>query len=157
MAGTLTKKNGGGAHPMFRHGLMAPFQEEFGDLFSRFWGSDGGDWLTQSMAASMDVSETDNAVEVKLDLPGVQTEDIDVEAHAGVLTVRGERKSEEREEDEKRNFHRLERRYGSFARTVTLPTEVRDEEAVAEFKDGVLTIVLPKVEEAKARHIKVKG
>lgn len=157
MASTLVKKNGGVAHPMFRHGMLAPFQEEFGDLISRFWGSDGSDWLTRSMAASMDVSETDNAVEVKLDLPGVQPEDIDVRAHEGMLTVRGERKSEEREEDEKRNFHRLERRYGSFARTVTLPSAVRDEEAVAEFKDGVLTIVLPKVEDAKARHIKVKS
>ncbi|REJ64827.1 MAG: Hsp20/alpha crystallin family protein [Planctomycetota bacterium] len=157
MAGTLSKKDGGSLRPQSSRGMFRPFGEDFSEFFNRFLAPEGGSWLAESMAASMDVAETDNSVEVKLDLPGVKPEDISVEVHNGVLMVRGERKDEEDEQDEKRNYHRVERRYGSFSRTVTLPSAVRDEEAVADFKDGVLTIVFPKVEEAKARRIKVKS
>ena len=104
----------------------------------------------------MDVSETDKAVEVRLDVPGINPADVDIQLSSGTLTVRGERKEEEEEKDKDRNYHRVERRCGSFSRTVTLPCSVREDEAAAEYKDGVLTITLPKSEEAKTRRIKVK-
>jgi len=111
----------------------------------------------QGLAASMDVAETDSAVEVRLDLPGVKPDDIDIQVDGGVLTIRGERNEEASEEDKRRNYHRVERRYGSFARTLTLPCGVQEDEAAAEYKDGVLTVVLPKAAESQTKKIKVKG
>ena len=104
----------------------------------------------------MDVSETDKTVEVRLDLPGIKPEDVDIQLCAGTLTVRGERREEEEKKDKERNYHRVERRYGNFSRSVTLPCGVREDEAAAEYKDGVLTVTLPKSEESKTRRIKVK-
>ena len=109
------------------------------------------------MNATMDVSETDQAVEVRLDLPGVSADEVDIQIDDGTLVVKGERREEYKDEDEdKRQFHRVERRVGKFARTIRLPSRVNDAEAVAEFKDGILKIVLPKTDEAKPTKIPVK-
>jgi HSP20 family protein len=103
----------------------------------------------------VDLSETENEVIVKAVLPGIKPEDVDLTVNEGVLTVRGESRSETTEEKE--NFYRREIRYGSFARSLPLPTRVKQEEAEAEFKDGILTIHLPKAEEARPKTIKIKG
>lgn len=103
----------------------------------------------------VDLSETENEVIVKAVLPGIKPEDVELTVNEGVLTVRGESRSETTEEKE--NFYRREIRYGSFARSLPLPARVKQEEAEAEFKDGILTIHLPKAEEARPKTIKIKG
>ncbi|HMO14078.1 MAG TPA: Hsp20/alpha crystallin family protein [Pirellulaceae bacterium] len=110
----------------------------------------------EALVARMDVIETDHNIEVMMDLPGVQPGEIDIRVENNLLTIRGERTENKEEKDEKRQFHRIERRYGNFSRSVVLPCAVNDAEAVAEFKDGVLKVVLPKTEMAKPRKIKVK-
>jgi HSP20 family protein len=108
-----------------------------------------------SLTFPVDLSETDGQVVVKAALPGIQPEDVDISVIDGVLTIKGETKSEEKSEAE--NYHRREIRYGAFSRAITLPTEVDDARAEAEFRDGVLTVTLPKAEEARPKQIKVKA
>jgi HSP20 family protein len=125
------------------------------DLLSRFWGDEGEGWLAGRMAPSADLSETDTAIEVRVDLPGIKPSEIDIQLSGNVLTVSGERKEEK--EEKGRTFHRVERRTGSFSRSITLPCAVQEQEVAAEYRDGVLAITLPKEEGAKARKIKVKS
>jgi HSP20 family protein len=106
-------------------------------------------------APGMDLYQTDDAVVVKMGLPGVEPEDIQVSVTDGVLTIRGEVK-EEKEEKEK-TYRLRERRYGSFSRSVTLPSNVNVEKSDAQFENGVLTLSFPKAEEAKPKTIVVKA
>ena len=102
---------------------------------------------------ALDVEETDDALVVRAELPGLRPEDFAVETTADRLILRGE-KGEEREE-RGRGFHRLERRYGAFLRSVALPCEIDRDRATASYRDGVLRVTLPKTEAAKARRIKI--
>lgn len=128
-------------------------QEEVDDLLNRFSNDFDAEWMMRPFAPAADVSETDAAVQVRIDVPGMDPQEIDVRVAQGELQVTGERK-EEREEKGK-TWHRIERRTGSFSRTVSLPCAVQDGEARAEYKDGVLTITLPKSDEAKPHRVKV--
>ena len=102
---------------------------------------------------ALDVEETDDAVIVRAELPGLRPNDFTVEATEDRLVLRGE-KGEEREE-QGRGFHRLERRYGSFVRSIALPCEVDPDGTTARYRDGVLRVTLPKSEASKARRIRV--
>jgi HSP20 family protein len=102
----------------------------------------------------LDVSETDTAIHVSAELPGVKQEEIDVEIHADTLRVSGEKKDERVVNEH--NFHSVERRFGRFDRVITLPAEVDTQNAEATFKDGVLSINLPKVKPVTAQKIAVK-
>jgi HSP20 family protein len=113
----------------------------------------GALWDTASVP-TMDLYQTEDNVVVKMGLPGVKPEDIQISVTNGVLSIRGEVK-EEKEEKEK-TYHLRERRYGSFSRSVTLPSNVSIEKSDAEFDNGILTLTLPKAEEAKAKTISVK-
>ena len=104
-------------------------------------------------APSVDILETENELIVKADLPEVKLEDISIHLENGILSLKGERKFEHKEE--KAGYHRLERSYGSFARNFAIPETVDAEKVNAAFKDGVLTVTLPKKEIAKPRAIKV--
>ncbi len=137
-------------------GPLAPLRDEFEDVMSKFFGDESEGWLGRGVGAALDLAETDQTVEIKLDLPGIKPADVDIQLSGNALTIRGQRKEETTEDDKEKAFHRVERRYGSFSRTVTLPCAVNEDEATAEFNDGVLTITLPKAEEAKARKIKIK-
>lgn len=95
-----------------------------------------------------DVYETEKEFVIKAELPGMKKEDVKVSLENDVLTIRGEHKFEE--ETKRENYHRLERNYGEFLRSFTLPNFVEPEKIDAQFKDGLLTLVLPKREEAKA-------
>ncbi len=110
----------------------------------------GYDWLP-----AIDVVETKDTIEIHGELPGLSRDDIDIQVANGVLTIKGEKK-EVREEKEKRYHHR-EVRYGSFVRSVALPVDVKADSAKASFKDGVLTIVLPKEEKAIHKKIEIQG
>jgi HSP20 family protein len=101
-----------------------------------------------------DISETSEEYVVKAELPEVKKEDVKVSIEDGVLTLQGERKQEKEEKGKK--FHRIERSYGSFLRSFTLPSEVDANKVRAEFKDGVLSLHLPKTEKAKAKVVDVR-
>ena len=104
---------------------------------------------------SVDISENDHAIVLEAELPGMKPENVELLIENNVITLRGERRVESKEEKE--NYHRVERSYGSFTRSFTLPRTVTGEDAQAEFRDGVLRVTLPKREEAKARKIEIKG
>jgi HSP20 family protein len=127
-------------------------------LMERFFGRresmfDGG--LATAFVPSINVSENENELEVTIDLPGLKPEEVNVELREGALWITGERKEEKEEKD--KTFHRMERRYGSFRRVIPLDIPVAEEKVVAEFRNGVVTVKLPKTEAAKPRHIEVKA
>jgi HSP20 family protein len=136
----------------FRRGPLGALRREMEELFSDYL-TDGGEGYLDRMAPSLDLSETPQAVEVRMDLPGVKPEDIEVQVSGNMLTISGQRK-EEREE-KSRTYHCVERMCGSFARTVTLPCAVKEDKVNAQYHDGVLTVSMPKTEESKARKIKI--
>jgi HSP20 family protein len=136
--------------------------EEMQNRFSRIFGQSprrGGDGEKESMtvaewAPSVDITEDEMEWLVKADLPGVKKEDAKVTVENGVLTVSGERKSEKEEKGKK--FHRIERSYGQFLRTFTLPEGADPTKVSADFKDGVLCVHLPKSKEAAAKPVEIK-
>jgi HSP20 family protein len=115
---------------------------------------EGGQRAQGIVPVRVDVYETDEDVVVKSDLPGVKPEDVDISYSENTLTIKGQ--FQEEKETERENVHIRERRYGSFQRSVALPTAVKAEEARAEFEDGVLRVTLPKTEEQKPKRIEVK-
>jgi len=104
-------------------------------------------------APAVDILEDENKIVVKAELPGMTEKDIDVSILGDTLTIKGEKKKEE--EKKEKHYHRLERTYGAFHRTVTLPSSVASEKTKASFKNGILEIEMPKKEEAKPKQIKV--
>jgi HSP20 family protein len=102
----------------------------------------------------VDISENDKEYFINVELPGVNKEDVRVTVENGLLTITGERKEEKEEKGKK--FHRVERMYGTFLRTFTLPDGAAGDKISAEFKDGILKVRLPKSEEAKPKSIEVK-
>ena len=119
------------------------------------WSAPNGRTHRFDLTPAIDVSETDGKIVVKASLPGVKAEDVDISINDGVLTAKGERKFEEKTEGE--NFYRQEILYGSFSRSVPLPSRVNHEQADAEFKDGVLTVTLPMAEEVCPKQIKIRS
>jgi HSP20 family protein len=109
--------------------------------------------LLSGWTPALDVYEQNETVVVKAELPGMKKDDIAVSLHDGCLSISGERKSETRREDE--GIHRAERCFGRFQRTVTLPAPVATDKVKADYKDGVLTVTLPKTEDAKLKQIDI--
>lgn len=130
-------------------------RKEMEELISNFWGASSSNLLSQSMSTALDVVESDNSFQIKMDAPGLQAKDINVQIHGNTLTLSGNRQEEKETND--KTFYRMERRNGSFSRTVSLPCGVNESEAVAEYTNGVLTLTLPKAEGAKPKKINVKG
>jgi len=114
-----------------------------------FSGTEAGQWLP-----AVDIRETDDALLVQAELPGIDKKDVSVEVKDGVLTISGERKFEKDVKEE--NVHRIERSYGRFVRSFSLPTNVDTDKVEATMKNGVLDIRLPKKESAKPKAITVK-
>jgi len=125
------------------------FDEFFGRTSERF-GLEVGEGV---WSPDVDISETDNEIIVSAELPGVKKEDIKITLQDNVLTLRGEKKQEKETKDE--NFHRVERSYGVFQRSFTLPATVDAKNIKAGYKNGVLKIRLPKAEEAKKKEIPI--
>jgi HSP20 family protein len=123
----------------------------FDDAFTRpLRLNDGGNW---SMPA-VDMYQTDNEVVVKAAIPGVKTDDVQINVTGEVLTIKGEVK--EKEETQEKAYHLREQRWGMFERTLALPTDVIADKAKAEFENGILTITLPKAEEVRPKTISIK-
>ena len=133
---------------------LATLQDRMNRLFQETAGT-GETSLTTTGAfiPPVDVYEDEHGLRLKLEVPGIDEKDLDVRIENNVLTIRGERKFEKEEKEE--NFHRIERRYGSFARSFTLPNTVDAEKVSAEYKNGVLELTLAKKAEAKPKQIKV--
>ena len=125
----------------------------FGGTFPRFGKGNGGlelaDWSPQ-----VDITEDEKEYLIKADLPEMKKDEIKVNVAEGVLSVSGERKTEKEEKNKK--FHRIERSYGTFERSFTLPDDANGAKVAAEFKDGVLKVHLPKSPVAKPKAIEVK-
>jgi HSP20 family protein len=108
---------------------------------------------TRSWAPPVDIYETDNDIILKAELPGIDPKDVEVRVEDNTLYLKGERKQEK--EVKEPNYHRVERSYGSFARSFSLPNSMDASKVKAEYKDGLLTLTMPKREEAKPKTIKI--
>ena len=133
---------------------LTSLREEMNDLLSRFWSHTSEPFGLAEWSPALDVSETDDAVLVHAEIPGIDPKELDIAVVGDTLTIRGEKKDET--EREGRNFHRVERRYGSFTRSLRLPTPVDAEHVTARAAAGVLEIRLPKKEEARPKRIQIK-
>ena len=102
---------------------------------------------------SADISETDDSFEVRVELPGVTKDDFQISVKDDILTIKGEKRQEKT--DDSKDYRRVERRYGSFERRFSLPPKVEADSITAEFKDGVLTLSIPKPEEVKPKEIPI--
>ena len=141
------------AFPFFRE------MEEMSDRLNRFFGTwtrpNGKELLTVAdWTPVVDIQETDVEYLVKAELPEVRKEDVKVTVENGVLTLQGERKQEKEERGKK--FHRVERSYGSFLRTFTVPLDTDETKVAADFKDGILKVHLPKTEKPRPKAIDVR-
>jgi HSP20 family protein len=108
---------------------------------------------TTSWSPSVDIFETEGEIVVKAELPGMDRKDIALHLENNVLSIRGERRFEKETKEE--NYHRIERSYGNFSRSFSIPATVDEEKIRADYKDGVLKIILPKKEQAKPKQIKI--
>ena len=129
---------------------MTSVQNQFNRLVDQMWGGRQESWLP-----AVDVFDNKDAVVVKAELAGMDPDDIQIEVEDNVLTVKGERRFEETVDEER--YYRVERRYGSFQRSLALPQGVKPEDISASYEDGILTVTVPKVEEEKPKRIEVKA
>jgi HSP20 family protein len=132
---------------------VAALQNRLNSVFRDFNETGEGALTTASFVPAVDVYEDEKKVVLKLEVPGVEQKDLDVSVENHTLTVKGERKFEKEEKEE--NFHRIERRYGSFYRAFTLPSTVDTENVAASYNAGVLKLELTKKPEAQPKQIKV--
>jgi HSP20 family protein len=131
-------------------------QREMNRMFDSFFnhGLQDEDSAQTAWTPAVDIAEHDDEYLVKVELPGVNKDDVKITLESNILTIRGEKKQEK--ETKKENYHRVERNYGYFQRSFTLPTAVKSDKIDASYKDGVLMVSLPKAEESKPKQIEVK-
>ena len=129
-------------------------QNEMTRLFGRAYGEEA-EGTRSTWAPPIDIYETQDAYRVVAELPGFGPDDVDVTVNEGQLSIRGERKFYDEVSEE--NFHRVERRFGAFQRIVSLPQQVQADKVEAAFDKGVLTVSIPKAEQAKPRRIEIKA
>ena len=150
--------------PRTRFETMSRLEEDMERMFHEFWRRPLFSlweperwWPSRALAVQtpvVDVFEEKDEVVVKAEVPGLSKEDLDVTLTESTLTIKGEKKKEEELRD--KDYHRIERSYGSFARSLELPAEVKTDQAKASFKNGILEIRLPKTEEHKKKTATVK-
>lgn len=155
MSSTLSTRLSRAIQPLIGIDPFAGLQKEMDDLLNRFQSDWNGNRLPAVTIPAADLSETDDELQIRMDMPGLKADDIDIEIAGNSIRISGQHKEEK--EEKGRTFHRIERRTGSFARSVTLPAAIKDDKVTAECKDGVLTITMPKTEAAKTHKVTVKG
>ena len=136
----------------YRH-LRDEMNDMFSSIFSGFPSFFGGTTPTEDWLPAIDVKDDEKTVTICAEIPGVDRKDVKIEIHDNVLTLRGEKKEEKKEE--KDNWYRRETIYGTFARSVSLPSNVDASKAEAAMDNGVLTIKLPKTEQPRAKQIEI--
>lgn len=132
--------------------VFSSFQDEMDRTLDRFFNREtsfGADWIPD-----IEIAETDSDIIVKAEIPGVDPKDIDISILDNILTINGEKKEEK--EQKGKSFYRVERSYGSFVRTIDLPSPVKTDKVEAKARHGVLEIILPKMEKSKIKKITVK-
>jgi HSP20 family protein len=133
---------------------LSTLRHEMDHLLERFFGEPaGGDRPVSTWTPRINVTESKDGLTITAELPGLEAKDVDVAIAGDTLTIKGEKKHEREEKDE--HHHMVERTYGAFSRIVRLPAPVAAENIKATFKNGVLTVTLPKTEEAKPKAISV--
>lgn len=136
-------------------GELSSFRGEMDKLWDRFLGERPFfKEFSEGWTPSVDISETDDNLLVKAELPGLEAKDVNVSISGELLTIKGEKKKEKEEKDER--HHYVERYSGSFQRSFRLPVNIQSDKVEASFKKGVLTVTLPKSEEAKKKAIEIK-
>ena len=136
-------------------GSLASLHDEMDDLFKDFFSDwEGGPFWSRTSWPALDIAEDENEFTIKAEVPGCKAEDIDISVHGNILTISGEKKQEK--EEKGKGYRHTERSYGSFRRDVNLASEVDSNKVEATYKDGILSIKLPKTEKTKAVKIKVK-
>lgn len=136
---------------------LIALQDRMNQLFDQTWARsrrERGGGVLEAWSPAVDVYETPEGIVLKADLPGLNKDDIDIQVQDNSVTLKGERRLEKEVEQE--NYLRVERSYGTFHRTFTLPTAIQSDKIRAVFKDGVLEVNIPKVEEAKPKQIKIE-
>jgi HSP20 family protein len=136
---------------------LLSLQERMNKLFEESLlqtGKERQDISIAGWSPAMDVMESDEEIVLKAELPGIELKDVEVLIKDNILTLRGERKFEK--EEEKENYHRIERSYGAFQRSFTLPSTVEQEKVKAKMKDGVLEVRLPKAKGEKSKKIEIE-
>ena len=134
------------------------FSRMFNNFEKRFGFGDGGEkdeeYENAVWAPLTDISENKDQYILKMDLPGIEKKDVKISFSDGQLNISGERKQEKEDKDSK--YHRIERSYGRYFRSFTLPAQIKEDSIDASFKDGQLTITVPKAEEAKPKELEIK-
>lgn len=148
--------------PVRRRDAMEPlqkFKDEFENMFDRFFKepflSDKSILSKDSFTPACNIKEEKDAYMIEVDLPGVEPEDIDIEIDNNYISIKGERKSKVETEDEEKQMHVVESSYGSYHRAFTLPDNVKSDAITADYKNGVLSISIPKTEDGQARRIPI--
>lgn len=134
---------------------LSRLDRKMDSLFGSFLAGLGEPFFGYRAWPAIDVAEREDAITVRAEVPGCKPEDIDVSVYGDTLTIAGQKKDSKEEQGD--GFYHVESSYGSFRREVLLPTSVDEEKINAEYKDGVLSITLPKAEQSKAVKVKVKG
>jgi len=135
---------------------IIPINGEMEDLFDRFFGNiTSMEPAKKGWVPTVDIAETNDAIVVNAEIPGIEPENIGISLSGDILTIEGEKKQKNEEKEEK--YYRMERNYGNFSRSVRIPVEIQSEKINAKYKNGTLKITLPKKEEAKPREIKVEA
>jgi HSP20 family protein len=132
---------------------MMTLREVMNQMFDDSITHSGTARRARSFMPALDLSETTDAYQIELAVPGLKAEDLEIAIEQGQLTIKGEVKQQK--EEQKRNYHRVERQYGAFARTISLPATVRADAISADLQDGVLSIAVPKAELVKPRKVAI--
>ena len=140
-----------GMFPSEIFNLQKEMNRMFGDFFR---GADEPGLINGTWIPAVDVAEENTAYVVQMELPGVNKDDVKITIESNVLTIRGEKKTES--EEAEKSFHRTERSDGSFQRSFTLPGTVKNDKIDAVYKDGILTVSLPKIVESRPKQIEVR-
>jgi len=145
---SLVRSNRRGTNPLAR------LHNEMDDLFDGFFRGLDRPFSGYKAWPAIDVAEQDDAIVVRAEVPGCTPEEIDISVYGNTLTISGEKKETKEEKD--KGYYHMESTYGSFRRDITLPTDVNNTKVEATYKDGVLSITLPKAEVSKAVKVQVK-
>ena len=136
---------------------LVQLQDRMNRMFDESYRSRSGegqdDWSLGSWAPAVDIYEKDGTITLQAELPGVDPKDVDIRVENNILTLRGRRRLAE--DVKKESYHRIERAYGAFTRSFTLPTAVDTEKIAADYRDGILKVTLPTKEEAKPKQISI--
>jgi HSP20 family protein len=135
--------------------VLETFRREMDRVMNRFFSEEGDRNLRPWLTLDANIAETDKEFEISVDLPGLKPDEFNVEFKDGCLWITGERKQEQ--EQSGKTYHVVERSYGHFRRVINLGNEVDPDRIQAHYKDGVLTVIVPKAESARPKKIEVKG